>query len=421
MADSNRQSPEDVGMANAPAKPPATPEEREKFMEQKFANMLLQEKRTLRSFYSAQEKGATNWLVDRGVQVVLTAWFEWEVHVNVWAYFSAAGSLQSSLIDFPWIYEEPRMAPASPADASQLFAEFRRAIIQENNLPALVRIEKSLPLMGFEPEMPRNFQGSNRGLDIALRQNIWDDVFLGEPCVPGHPFEVVIPFIERLRTHGVWGSLELLRYLPAAVHHGVISRLNPSGHYVPTLVLGLAPNASDNPMNRMNLALSYNIALNWARTVVVTGTICPVSHAFKNFMIKPVQKEGEDVSQVVGLAEQREFTDDELKRCEPALALMPWTSEADHAAYRVGLWLQQQIDLTTVQDRYRLLREWCQQKHTNLENLTPIELRYACHRAWEKKITEWMTERDITKWSWNMETYYARQIATADSLKRNRS
>ncbi|KAI8274848.1 hypothetical protein K4K60_009198 [Colletotrichum sp. SAR11_57] len=414
MAASNRQSPEDVGMADAPEKPPATSEEREKFMEQKFASVLRQEKRTLRSFYDAQEKGAAKWLVNRGVQVVSASWFEWEVHVKVWAKLSATGPKQTQQTDvgeFPWIYEEPSMAPDGPTDASQLFAELRLAIIRENSLPALTRIEKRLPLMNEEPEIARNFRG---GMDLALRQVIWDDVFLGEPCVPGHPFEVVIPFAEKLRTHGVLDADELRKHLPAAVHGRIIRRLNPSGHYVSVIVFGLAPNAFDNPMNRMNLALSYNMALNWARKIVVTGTSCPVSDAFKNFMIRPVQKEGEGASQVVGLAEQRVFTDEELKRCEHALALMPWTSEADHAAYRVGHWLQQQIALTPVQDRYKLLQKWCQQKHTNLENLTPVELRDACRLAWEKKISEWMTEREITSWSWNMETFYARQIAAVD-------
>ncbi|KAJ0362665.1 hypothetical protein COL154_006110 [Colletotrichum chrysophilum] len=391
MAASNRQSPEDVGMADAPEKPPATSEEREKFMEQKFASVLRQEKRTLRSFYDAQEKGAAKWLVNRGVQVVSASWFEWEVHVKVWAKLSATGPKQTQQTDvgeFPWIYEEPSMAPDGPTDASQLFAELRLAIIRENSLPALTRIEKRLPLMNEEPEMARNFRG---GMDLALRQVIWDDVFLGEPCVPGHPFEVVIPFAEKLRTHGVLDADELRKHLPAAVHGRIIRRLNPSGHYVSVIVFGLAPNAFDNPMNRMNLALSYNMALNWARKIVVTGTSCPVSDAFKNFMIRPVQKEGEGASQVVGLAEQR-----------------------NHAAYRVGHWLQQQIALTPVQDRYKLLQKWCQQKHTNLENLTPVELRDACRLAWEKKISEWMTEREITSWSWNMETFYARQIAAVD-------
>ncbi|KAJ0347944.1 hypothetical protein KNSL1_005965 [Colletotrichum chrysophilum] len=383
MAASNRQSPEDVGMADAPEKPPATSEEREKFMEQKFASVLRQEKRTLRSFYDAQEKGAAKWLVNRGVQVVSASWFEWEVHVKVWAKLSATGPKQTQQTDvgeFPWIYEEPSMAPDGPTDASQLFAELRLAIIRENSLPALTRIEKRLPL-NDEPEMARNFRG---GMDLALRQVIWDDVFLGEPCVPGHPFEVVIPFAEKLRTHGVLDADELRKHLPAAVHGRIIRRLNPSGHYVSVIVFGLAPNAFDNPMNRMNLALSYNMALNWARKIVVTGTSCPVSDAFKNFMIRPVQKEGEGASQV------------------------------NHAAYRVGHWLQQQIALTPVQDRYKLLQKWCQQKHTNLENLTPVELRDACRLAWEKKISEWMTEREITSWSWNMETFYARQIAAVD-------
>ncbi|KAK1850806.1 hypothetical protein CCHR01_06553 [Colletotrichum chrysophilum] len=383
MAASNRQSPEDVGMADAPEKPPATSEEREKFMEQKFASVLRQEKRTLRSFYDAQEKGAAKWLVNRGVQVVSASWFEWEVHVKVWAKLSATGPKQTQQTDvgeFPWIYEEPSMAPDGPTDASQLFAELRLAIIRENSLPALTRIEKRLPLMNEEPEMARNFRG---GMDLALRQVIWDDVFLGEPCVPGHPFEVVIPFAEKLRTHGVLDADELRKHLPAAVHGRIIRRLNPSGHYVSVIVFGLAPNAFDNPMNRMNLALSYNMALNWARKIVVTGTSCPVSDAFKNFMIRPVQKEGEGASQ-------------------------------NHAAYRVGHWLQQQIALTPVQDRYKLLQKWCQQKHTNLENLTPVELRDACRLAWEKKISEWMTEREITSWSWNMETFYARQIAAVD-------
>ncbi|KAJ0272650.1 hypothetical protein COL940_010303 [Colletotrichum noveboracense] len=414
MAASNRQPPEDVGMADAPEKPPATPEEREKFMEQKFASVLRQEKRTLRSFYDAQEKGAAKWLVNRGVQIVSASWLEWEVHVKVWAKLSATGPKQTQQTDvgeFPWIYEEPSMAPESPADASQLLAELRLAIIRENSLPALTRIEKRLPLMNEEPEMARNFRG---GMDLALRQNIWDDVFLGEPCVPGHPFEVVIPFAKKPRTHGVLDADELRKHLPAAVHGRIIRRLNPSGHYISVIVFGLAPNAFDNPMNRMNLALSYNMALNWARKIVVTGTSCPVSDAFKSFMIRPLQKKSEGASQVVGLAEQRAFTDEELERCEHDLALMPWTSEADHAAYRVGQWLQQQIALTPVQDRYNLLQKWCQQKHTNLENLTSVELRDACRRAWEKKISEWMTEREITSWSWNMETFYARQIAAVD-------
>ncbi|KAJ5017204.1 hypothetical protein K4K57_009433 [Colletotrichum sp. SAR 10_99] len=132
-------------------------------------------------------------------------------------------------------------------------------------------------------------------------------------------------------------------------------------------------------------------------------------------MIRPLQKESEGASHAVGLADQTVFTDEELRRCEHDLALMPWTSEADHAAYRVGQWLQQQIALTPVQYRYNLLRKWCQQKHTNLENLTSAELGDACRRAWKKKISEWMTEREITSWSWNMETFYARQIAAVDS------
>ncbi|KAF3807316.1 hypothetical protein GCG54_00008773 [Colletotrichum gloeosporioides] len=154
MAVSNHQSSEDVGMADAPEKPPATPEEREKFMEQNFTSVLRQEKRTLRSFYDAQEKGAAKWLVNRGVQVVSASWFEWEVHGKVWAKLFATGLKQTQQTDvgeFPWIHEELSMAPASPTDASQLFAELRLAVIRENSLPALTRIEKRLPLMNEEP------------------------------------------------------------------------------------------------------------------------------------------------------------------------------------------------------------------------------------------------------------------------------
>lgn len=123
MAASNSQSPEDVGMADAPEKPPATSEEREKLMEQKFASVLRQEKRTLRSFYDAQEKGAAKWLVNRGVQVVSASWFEWEVHVKVWAKLSATGLSPSppvSIIPYILTDEQDRNRLSRPTSENFL-------------------------------------------------------------------------------------------------------------------------------------------------------------------------------------------------------------------------------------------------------------------------------------------------------------
>lgn len=278
--------------------------------------------------------------------------------------------------EYPWAHQEPRRTPRNWGEVSKWFHVRTCVSSYHDRLCALHRLQANLPLMKCEIQMEREIAGVT---SIELRQMIWDDVFPGGECAAGQPFELAVPSATML-SHVVFDIRELIKYLPAAVTVVVVNRLHARGHFVRAIIFSYAPNVFDNSMNRMSLALAYNIGLNWAKNIIISETSAPLSQAFKNFAIRP-EDDDEESPQIVGMAEQPNLDARQLARCAEELALKPWVSEADHAVYRVSQWLEQQIDLTSAENRCRLLRLWCRMRHVNLEHLSQEDLQQACCRA----------------------------------------
>ncbi|KAL2874629.1 hypothetical protein SGCOL_010190 [Colletotrichum sp. CLE4] len=311
---------------------------------------------------------------------------------------------------FPWIDLEPAVKPVTPEDASAWCNGLKDAIQQRYHLPALERKRLGLSLMKPERTLLRDTDEAT----AALRQEIWNNVFPGREHPHSKAFEVVIPSAVKMSSDLNWDVLQHQNRLPDAVCFFTVGRVHRRGRFAMALVLGYNPGVIDNEANRLILAKAYDVVLNWAQVIVITGKSIKLTRAFKGFGLRDpdLDRDGED-TRMGGMEEKTELTQDDL--CAEEFDVMPLDSVADYAVFRVSGWLQQEVGRTPAEDRCRLLRDWCQLEdgkfHQNLEGMTRHALQKACHEAWMGKTRDWKETLDITVWSWTEEVYWAKKIA----------
>ncbi|TID00139.1 hypothetical protein CH35J_005797 [Colletotrichum higginsianum] len=381
-------------------------EERKEFIAAKFGQLLSHDKELFaRLLKEAREIFIKNLLLGSR-STISEYWFDWMVYGLAWK--SAMEHVpEARRQPYPWQLHRPPAIPKNLADEATWFLELKKERAVQANLTPGQRLQAGLPLMEEEPPMKRTTPGMS---PIAQRQKIWDAVFPGKDCAEGRPFEFAAPSYLNISRHVRQEHQELRKWLPACVRVDLVDRECPEGSFVDALVFGYVEGTADNPMNRMCLALVYKTAVAWARKVFITRRSTPISQAFKDFNTASVLGD-------IGITMEQLTLDDSLSQLADAqLALGPHRSEADHAAWRVAAWLDKNKENTSPAQRCAMLRDWCSQRHVNLESLSLGELRQACRRAWEESIKKWKAKRNPPLYlQWNSEKEYAAEVGNVSA------
>ncbi|KAK6224344.1 hypothetical protein QIS74_02671 [Colletotrichum tabaci] len=395
MADDN-----DI-MEGSAAPPALTPEQRWELMLEKLKSSKVPNGAA--RIHELLEKSAvelTEYLINCGFSSVSTEWFHWTIDTKVWIHIHAYIVKTGSLIAYPWMQDEPPRQPEDARGESAKFNNLKHLFLKRALFPATKIVEMGMPLMQPELHMDREVDWV---MPVEQRQKIWDQVFPGVLCSPGHPFEIVVPLVTKSMAHIVDPMPELNSLAPTVLRIASVKRLNSWGQFAEALVLSNAPGAEDNERNRTDLALYYARTLHWASRTIITGTSTPLAEALKDIARDRERMRDGVSAQDILMQFQEELTQQQLDRCQDELKLMPWFSQDEHASYLVGHWLEGERDRTTAEERCRLLRDWCdllkgtpqhQMQHINTSKLSPAELRGACVVAWKRKITEWQSVID---------------------------
>ncbi|KAK1701097.1 hypothetical protein BDP55DRAFT_722350 [Colletotrichum godetiae] len=314
---------------------------------------------------AAKAKEATRLLISQGRENVSTAWFAWFVDFEVWDFIHEKFAKNGDHETFPWVDLEPAVKPVTPEDASAWCNGLKDAIKQRYYLPTLERKRLGLSLMKPEPTLLRDTDEAT----VALRQEIWNNVFPGREHPHSKAFEAVIPSAVKMSSDLNWNVLQHQNRLPDAVCFFTVGRVHRRGRFAMALVLGYNPGVIDNEANRLILAKAYDVVLNWAQVIVITGKSIKLTRAFKGFGLRDpdLDRDGED-TRMGGMEENTELTQDDF--CVEEFDVMPLNSVADYAVFRK-----------------------------------------ACHEAWMGKTHDWKETLDITVWSWAEEVYWAKRIA----------
>ncbi|GJC86734.1 hypothetical protein ColLi_09572 [Colletotrichum liriopes] len=285
---------------------------------------------------------------------------------------------------FPW-QSVPSSEPKDPSDRASWLPKFKETQSMLASLTSRERLENGLVLMKEEPPFKRTYPGMT---SIELRQTIWDDVFPGKPCAKNRPFEFAVPTHVKFVDHVAADILKRNKQLPLA-YEWLLS--TPS-----------VPRA-----RALLLAAVYKTAVQWAREAFMTRRSIPLSQALTNVKVSSF------VNGDVELSDQMEQLSPDkslVVECDAQLALGPYRNEKAHAEFRVSVWLEKE-KMLPAEERCKMLRDWCDQTHVNLESLTPADQRMACRRAWEAKIQEWTEMKPPLYLSWTEEKKLAAEVA----------
>ncbi|KAH0433599.1 hypothetical protein CcaCcLH18_05771 [Colletotrichum camelliae] len=373
---------------------------REEFVKMELGKCLQSEEKVLRVFEQMRESLVKDFL-NTSYPRVSQYYFDSVLCKRSW---EAAMNQVSENLRKPFPWPLPSLTPRDDADEATWIPELRKQRAMEADFTPAQRLKAGLPLMEEEPIRVRTKPGMS---SIELRQKIWDDVFPGRKCAEGRPFEFGGPPGVNYGPDVFYDQEELRKWLPPCVRFDLVDRESRRAKNVNGYVFGYAEGTVDTSWNRAMLAMAYNVAVDWARKVYTTRESTPLSGAFKNF--KPASLFLDDVSEAMG---NLPLDDDARERADAAIALGRHRTEDGFARLRVAQWLEQNKENTDAADRCKMLRDWCEQPHVNLEGMDAYDIRLACRDAWEAKIKQWQTRKNpVLYLAWDNETKYAREMA----------
>ncbi|GKT87870.1 AIG2-like family protein [Colletotrichum tofieldiae] len=345
-------------------------------------------------------------------------WFNWAVDYRAWDETMALGKPNTCVAlaftdfstvqagkkeKFPW-QSVPSSEPKDPSDRALWLPKFKETQSMLASLTSRERLENGLVLMKEEPPFKRTYPGMT---SIELRQTIWDDVFPGKPCVKNRPFEFAVPTHVKFVDHVAADIHKRDKQLPPGIRMVVVDAECPEGTRVNCLIFGYKNGTVDNPWNRLLLAAVYKTAVQWAREAFMTRRSIPLSQALASFKVSSFVNGDVKLSDEM---EQLSLDKSLVAECDAQLALGPYRNEKAHAEFRVSVWLEKE-KMLPAEERCKMLRDWCNQTHVNLEGLTPADQRMACRRAWEAKIQEWTETKPPLYLSWTEEKKFAAEVA----------